>query len=197
VTTRLKLLGALAVAVALPMTATMRVPAGASSVASSKSLATPPKSVRTTLGKDLLPSSYANKAGFSKVTAKVTTFKTGNTSCPYDAEEGFENPAQKLSLISEAVDCTTSQGAATLLNSARSATSAISARPPKQLGSSAFERGSPGSVYQIYWLQGLTVEVVEIAATVPAGGSQAPHAITSAQKKILSSAALEQNGLLG
>jgi hypothetical protein len=199
VTTRLKLLGALAVivAVALPLTATTQIPAGASSVASSKSLATPPKSVRTALGKDLLPSSYANKAGFSKVTAKVTTFKTGNTSCPYDAEEGFEDPSQRLSLISEAVDCTNSQGADTLLNSARSATSGISASPPKQLGSSAFERSSPGSVYEIYWLAGLTVEVVEIAAAAPAGSTQAPHPITSAQKKILSSAALEQNGLLG
>jgi hypothetical protein len=52
-------------------------------------------------------------------------------------------------------------------------------------------------VYEIYWLQGLTVEAVEIAAAVPAGSSNAPHPITSAQEKILSSAALEQNGLLG
>jgi len=186
VTIHRKLLGALTVVVALPVTATTQIPASASTVASSKSLA-----------KDLLPSSYANKAGFTKVAEKVTTFKTGNTSCPLDAEEGFENASGKLGLISEVVVCTTSQGAATLLNSARSATSATSASPPKQLGSSAFERSSPGSVYEIYWLRGLTVEVVEIAVGVPASSSRPRHTITSAQQKVLSSAAVEQNGLLG
>jgi len=198
VTIHRKLLGALAVVVAPPLTATTQIPASASTVASSKSLAKDllPSS-HANLAKDLLPSSYANKAGFTKVAEKVTTFKTGNTSCPLDAEEGFENASGKLGLISEAVACTTSRGAATLLDSARSATSATSASPPKQLGSSAIERSSTGSVYEIYWLRGLTVEVVEIAANVPASSSRPRHTITSAQQKLLSSAAVEQNGLLG
>ena len=192
-----KLFGALAVVVALPLTATTQIQASASTVASSKSLAKDllPSS-HANLAKDLLPSSYANKAGFTKVAEKVTTSKTGNTSCPLDAEEGFENASGKLNLISGAVACTTSQGAATLLSGARSATSATPASPPKQLGSSAIERSSPGSTYEIYWLRGITVEVVEIAA-VPASSSRARHTITSAQQKVLSSAALEQNGLLG
>jgi hypothetical protein len=198
VTIHRKLLGALTVVVALPVTATTQIPASASTVASSKSLAKDllPSS-HANLAKDLLPSSYANNAGFTKVAEKVTTFKTGHTSCPLDAEEGFENASGKLGLISEVVVCTTSQGAATLLNSARSATSATSASPPKQLGSSAIERSSPGSVYEVYWLRGLTVEVVEIAADVPASSSRPRHTITSAQQKLLSSAAVEQNGLLG
>ncbi len=182
VTIHRKLFGALAVVVALPLTAATQIPASASTVASASSLA-----------KDLLPSSYANEIGFTKVVENVTTSKTGNTSCPLDAVEVFENTQGTLGLSSGAATCTTSQGA---LRSARSRTLASSARPPKQLGSSAIERRSPGSVYEIYWLRGLTLEVVEIAA-VPPSSSRHRRPITSAQQKILSSAAVEQNRLLG
>jgi hypothetical protein len=180
-----KLFGALAVVVALPLIVATQIPASASTVASASSLA-----------KDLLPSSYANKVGFTKVAENVTTFKTGKKSCPLAAEEEFENAQGKLVLISGAATCTTSQGAATNLRSTRSSTSATSASPPKQLGSSAIERSSPGSVYQIYWLRGRTLEVVQIYAVSPIG-SRHVRPITSAQQKILSSAAVEQNGLPG
>jgi hypothetical protein len=179
-----KLFGALAVVVALPLTVATQIPASASTVASASSLA-----------KDLLPASYANKVGFTKVTENVTTFKTGKKSCPLDAEEEFENAQGKLDLISGAATCTTSQGAATTLRSAESATSATSASPPEQLGSSAIERTTPSSVYEIYWLRGRTLEVVEILAASPTS-SHHHRPITSAQQKILSSAAVEQNGLV-
>jgi hypothetical protein len=183
VTIHRKLFGALAVVVvALPLTAATQIPASASTVASASSLA-----------KDLLPSSYANEVGFTKVVENVTTSKTGNRSCPLDAQEVFENAQGTLDLISGAATCTTSQGA---LRSARSGTLATSASPPKQLGSSAIERRSPGSVYEIYWLRGLTLEVVEIAAGPPSS-PRPRRPITSAQQKILSSAAVEQNRLLG
>ena len=183
-----RLFGALAIAVVLPLTLATQLPASGSTVASSKSLA-----------KDLLPSSYAKEAGFTEVAEKVTTSKTGSASCPEDAAEAFRNAAGKMNLITEAVACITSQGAATLLKGARSATSATSARPPKQLGSSAIERSSPGpgSIYQIYWVRGLTLEVVELTTDVSAGSSGTRHKITSAQQKVLSSAAVEQNGLPG
>ena len=182
--THRKLLGALAVVVALPLTAATQIPASASTVASASSLA-----------KDLLPSSYANKVGFTKVVENVTTSNTGKKSCPLDAEEEFENAQGKLDLISGAAPCTTSQGAAAILRSAQSSTSTTSASPPKQLGSSAIERSTPGSVYDIYWLRGRTLEVVEIVAVSPMG-SRHRRPITSAQQKILSSAAVEQNGLV-
>ena len=160
-----------------------QIPASASTVRSASSLA-----------QDLLPSSYANEVGFTKVAENVTTSKTGNKSCPLDAQEVFENAQGTLDLVSGAATCTTSQGA---LRSARSGTSATSASLPKQLGPSAIERSSPtGSVYEIYWLRGLTLEVVEIAAAPPSS-SRHRRPITSAQQKILSSVAVEQNRLLG
>jgi hypothetical protein len=183
---------AVAVAVALPLTATTQMPASASTAASSKSLA-----------KDLLPSSYAKKAGFTEVAEKITTnSKTGDKSCPHVAEEAFENASGQLGLVSEAVACTTSHGAATLLSGARSGTSATSARPPGQLGSSAIERSSGGSTYAIYWQRGQTVEAVAFTTDVPASSSStstsvAAPPITPAEQKVLSSAAVEQDGLLG
>jgi hypothetical protein len=186
VTIHRNLLGALAVVVALLLTTMMQITVSASTVPSSKSLA-----------KDLLSSSYAKKAGFTKVAEKATTLKTGHTSCPLDAEEAFENASAKLTLDSEVVLCSTSQGAATILSGARSATSTTSASPPKQLGSSAIERSSPGSIYQIYWLRGQTVELVEIASDLPAGGARSHRAITSVEQRVLASAALEQDRLPG
>jgi len=175
-----KLFGGLAVALAL--SAATQIPASASTGASASSLAN-----------DLLPSAYASKIGFPTVVDKVTTSDTGKKACPLDADEAFESAKGKLALISGAALCTTSQGAAMILKSARSSTSATSASPPKQLGSSAIERSSGGSVYEIYWLRGRTLEVVKIYAVI---GSRHRRPITSAQQKILSSAAVEQNGLV-
>jgi hypothetical protein len=177
-----KLIVALAAVIALPVTVAMEIPASASTVASASSLA-----------KDVLPSSYANNVGFTQVAEKVATYKTGNTSCPFAAQEEFENAKGTLRLISGAATCTTSQGA---LKNARSGTSATSASPPKQLGSSAIERSSPGSIYEIYWLRGLTLEVVEIASVSPTSSRHRPP-IAAAQQQILSNAAVEQNRLLG
>jgi hypothetical protein len=165
--------------------------AGASTLASPKSLT-----------KDLLPASYAKKAGFPKVAQKVsTTSSTGSKTCPHGAQEAFEDAPGKVALESEAVACVTASDAAALLKNVQSSTSAISARPPKQLGSSAIERTVRGTTYAIYWLRGLTVEAVSFAPDVAALSSStsttiAVPPITAAQLKILSSAALKQNGLI-
>ena len=62
--------------------------------------------------------------------------------------------------------CTTSKAATALLSGTRSATSATSANPPKQLGPSAIERNGGGSTYAIYWRRGTIVEVVALIADV-------------------------------
>jgi len=94
-----KLFGALAVVVALALSAATQIPATASAVASASSLA-----------KDLLPSSYANKIGFTTVAENLNTFKTGKKSCPLEAEEAFENANAKLELISGAAHLYHEQG---------------------------------------------------------------------------------------
>jgi hypothetical protein len=59
------------------------------------------------------------------------------------------------------------------------------------------ERSSPGSVYEIFWLRGRTLEVVELAAVPPPINPRHRRPITPAQQRILSGAAVEQNRLLG
>jgi ethanolamine utilization protein EutA (predicted chaperonin) len=178
---------ALAMAVAL-LVAAAEMPAWASTVASPKSLAT-----------DLLTASYAKKAGFTKVSEKVsTTSKTGEKSCPNGAQEAFESASGQMGVFSEAVACTTSKAAAALLNGVQSGTSATSATPPKRLGSSAIERSGGGSTYAIYWQRGKTLELVALNTNVPATSTStsttlATPPITPAQQKVLSSLALEQD----
>ena len=178
--------------VVLLVTAAAQMPAGASTPASPKSLA-----------KDLLPSSYLKKAGFTKVAVKAsTTSKTGLKSCSDGAQEAFTSASGQTGLESEVVACTTSKAATALLNGVRSATSATSTTPPRQLGSSAIERSGGGSTYLIYWRRGTIVEVLALNTNVPASSSSststtgAAPPITPAQQKVLSSAAVEQDALL-
>jgi hypothetical protein len=185
-----RIFAALAVVVVLPLTVAAQMPAGASTLASPKSLA-----------KDLLPSSYAKKAGFTKVAAKAsTTSKTGQKSCPNAAREVFESASGQTALLSEVVACTTSKAAAALLSGTPSGTSGT---PPKQLGSSAIERSGGSNNYLIYWLRGNLAEVVGLNTNVPASSTSsttttgAAVPITAAQQKVLSSAAVEQNKLVG
>ena len=187
-----KILATLAMAIVLPVTVAAQTPAGASTPTSAKSLT-----------KDLLPSSYAKKAGFTKVAVKVTTTsKTGVKSCPNGAEEAFESASGQTGLASEVVACTTSKAAAALLSGARSGTSVTSAHPPKRLGSSAIEHLSSASTYQILWQRGTIVEAVALNTNVPASSSSSTSTtvaalpITSAQQKVLSSAAVVQDALL-
>jgi hypothetical protein len=184
-----RIFAALAVVVVLPLTVAAQMSAGASTPTSPKSLA-----------KDLLTSSYAKKAGFTKVAAKAsTTSNTGQKSCPDAAREVFESASGQTALLSEVVACTTSKAAAALLSGAPSGTSGT---PPKQLGSSAVERSGGSNNYLIYWLRGNIAEVVGLNTNVPASSSTststtvAATPITSAQQRILSSAAVEQNKLL-
>lgn len=186
-----RLIGAFVVVGSLALIAP-QIPASASTVASSKSLE-----------KDLLASSYAKKAGFPKVAQKPsTTSVTGSETCPHGAEVVFENGSEKLALVSEVVACFTTKDAATLLDSVLATTSATSARAPKRLGASAIERSLRGTIYAIYWQRGSTVEAVSYATDVQAKSSStsttvAAPPITSAQQRVLSQAALEQDGLLG
>jgi hypothetical protein len=187
-----RIFGALAVVVVLPLTAAAQVPAGASTPTSPKSLA-----------KDLLPSSYAEEVGFTKMAAKATTTsKTGQKSCPDGAREVFESTSGKTALLSEVVACTSSKAAGALLSGARSGLSTTSATPPKQLGSSAIERSGGSNNYLIYWLRDNIAEVVALNTNVQASSSSsttttvAALPITSAQQEVLSNAAVEQNKLL-
>ncbi len=183
---------ALAMAIVVPATAAAPTPAGASTPASAKSLA-----------KDLLPSSYAKKAGFTKVARKVaTSSKTGLNSCPDGARETFESASGQTALGSEVVACTTNKAAAALLSGSRSGIPVTSAHPPKQLGSSAIEQLSDVSLYQIFWRRGSIVEAValniNVAATAGSSTSTsiATLPITPAQQKVLSSAAVKQDAEL-
>src|ERR1039458_1833807 len=75
------ILAVLPVAIVLLVTVEAQLPVGASTPTSAKSLA-----------KDLLPSSYAKKVGFTKVVEKATTStKTGEKSCPNGAQAVFED----------------------------------------------------------------------------------------------------------
>jgi len=175
-------------AVVLFVTA-VEVPAGASTVTSPKFLA-----------KDLLSVSDAKKAGFTKVSEKVsTTSKTGEKSCPNGAQEAFESASGQMGVLSEVVACTTSKAAAALLNGIRSGISGTSATPPKRLGPSAIERGGGGSTYVIYWQRGKTLELVALNTNIPATSSTststtlATPPITPAQQKVLSSLAVDQD----
>ena len=179
---------ALAMAVVLSVAAA-EMPAWASTVTSPKSLA-----------KDLLTASSAKKAGFTKVSGKVsTTSKTGEKSCPNGADEAFESASGQMGVFSEAVACTTSKAAAALLTGVRSGTSGTSATPPMRLGSSAIERSGGGSTYAIYWQRGKTLELVALNTNVPATSSTststtlATPPITPAQQKVLSSLAVAQD----
>jgi hypothetical protein len=173
---------------------------GLSVVAAAQTSAEASTSALKSLAKDLLPSSYANQAGFTKVVEKVTTIsKTGDKPCPYGAQEAFANASNQVGLVSEVLGCTSDNGAAALLAGARSGTSATGANPPKALGASAIERSSNGSTYAIYWQRGTTLEVVGLNTNVPASANSststtlAAPPITRAEQKILSKAAAEQN----
>jgi hypothetical protein len=173
----------------LVLMAAAQMPAGASTAPSPKSL-----------GKDLLPSSYAKKAGFGEVAEKVTTTsKTGVKSCPNGAQEAFQSASAPTGVASEVVGCTTSKAAAAVLKGARSSGSVTSSIPPKQLGPSAVELSGGGSTYAIYWQRGTLVELVALTTNVSASGSSststttATPPITAAQQKVLANAAVEQD----
>ena len=153
------------------------------------------------LVKDLLPSSYLKKAGFTEVAEKATTTsKTGVKSCPDGAQEAYQSASNQTGVASEVLSCTTTKGASALLNEVRSGGSVTSSIPPKRLGSSAVEVSGGGSTYGIYWRRGTNVELVALSTDVSASSSSSTSAttppITAAQQKVLSSAALEQDSLL-
>ena len=176
----------LAMTMVLSIVATAPMAAGASTPAAATSIA-----------KDLLSSSYAKAVGFPRVARKVSTSsKTGLKSCPNGARETFESASRKTALASEVVACTTNDAAAALVKSSGTGTPTPSVHPPARLGASAFEQLSNVSIYQIVWQKGAIVEAVALNVNVPASGgaSSATNPITPAQQKVLSSAALKQDG---
>jgi len=163
---------------------------------------TGPSSVSTSLTKDLLPSSYAKRAGFSAVVVKATTSaKTGEPSCSNGAQEAFEDTAGHMGIELQVLSCTSDKTADDLLHSVIEGTTSAST-PPRQLGSSAVERSTDGSSYIIYWRRGSVLELVSLTIDIPATDasttttSAVTPPITPALQKLLSNTAVEQNSLL-
>ena len=178
---------AVAVALVVALTGLGEVAAGASTP-SMKSLAN-----------DLMTSSYAKKAGFTKVAEKVsTTAKTGVKSCPDGAQEAFEDTANQTGVIAEVLVCTTKKAATALLTSVK-AEGGTSSSPPKQLGSSAVELSSDGPIYTVYWQEGNVFAFVGLETQIPPSSSSSTTTtsapappITAAEQKVLSGAAVNQ-----
>jgi hypothetical protein len=159
-------------------------------------------SVSTSLTKDLLPPSYAKRAGFSAVVVKATTSaKTGEASCSHGAQEAFEDTSSHMGIESEVLSCTSDKTAGALLHSVVEGTTSAST-PPRQLGSSAVERSTGGPTYVIYWHRGSVLELVSLTIDIPATDASTTTTlavtppITSALQKLLSNTAVEQNSLL-
>jgi len=192
VTINRKTVVALAVAVVLPVLLAAQLPVGASPPTPAKSL-----------GKELLPASFAKTTGFTAVVEKVTTSsKTGQKNCPNGAQEAFEDASGRTGVVSEVVACTSAQTAAALLQKVVASTTSSSLVPPKRLGASAYERNSGGSTYSIYWRRGATLELVGLTTDVSAStgstsGTTTPAVpISSRQQTVLSNAAVKQDAQL-
>jgi len=181
--------------VVFPLTVLAQLPASASAPTSPKSLAN-----------DLVPASYLQHRGFTKVVERTTTTsKTGEKSCPNGAQEVYEDVSGQASGVeSEIVACTTNKAAAALLSEVRAATPSGSsaAAPNHQLGSSAIERSDGGSSpsYGIYWQRGRLLELVVLTTDLSASSSStttsttvAAPPITLTQQNTLVSLAVEQN----
>jgi hypothetical protein len=186
----------LAVAAVLTTAVVGQLPAAATSTTTS------PKS----LERDLLPSSYARKQGFTEVLEKAnSTSKSGVKSCPNGAQEAFEDPSTQVVMEVQLVACVTNKAAAALVAAAAASGAATTSSPPKQLGSSAVERSGTDSTYGVYWRRGKIVKVVNIetnisstttttttTTTIPTTTIPTPP-ITPTQQMLLSNAALEQD----
>ena len=177
-------------AFAVVLVTTVVGPAGASTTTSAKNLQ-----------RDLLPSSYADKAGFTEVVEKATsTSKTGEKSCPDGAQELFEDPSGPIGMQVQLLACTSTKAAAALVGEVAASGSMVSS-PPKGLGSTAVERSGGNSTYGIYWRRGKVVELISIETNIPATTTTTTTTtipslpLTPAQQQLLSNTALEQNKL--
>lgn len=149
----------------------------------------------------LLSAADAKQLGFPKSAGKPsTTNKTGEKGCSKGAQAGFEDSAGQTGLISEIIVCNTSKAAASVLATVRKSGSAtVSMTPPKELGSSAFERAAEGTTYVIYWQRGRIISLVGFDTNVPASSSTStttsatPTPLTTAQQQTLSNAAQKQD----
>jgi hypothetical protein len=167
----------LAVAAVLATTVVGQLPAWASTTTSPKSLE-----------RDLLPSSYALKAGFTEVLAKASsTSKTGEKSCPNGAQEVFEDPSTQVIMEVQLLACATNKAAAALFAGAAASGPATTSSPPKQLGSSAVERSGTNSTYGVYWRRGKIIKVVNIETDISTTTTTTIPAppITPAQQMLL------------
>jgi hypothetical protein len=176
-------------------------------------LAQPPVSASeptspSSLAHDLVPASYLQHQGFTKVIEKTTTTsKTGEKSCPNGAREIYEDASgQGSGVEAEIVACTTNKAAAALLSAANATPSGSSLAAPKhQLGSSAVERNEGGSSpsYLIYWQRGsllalvvLTTDISASSASTTTSTTVAAPPITPTQQKTLVSVAVQENNRL-
>ncbi|HEX3566047.1 MAG TPA: hypothetical protein VHU17_11795 [Acidimicrobiales bacterium] len=149
----------------------------------------------------LLSASAAKALGYPKVAEKPQgSSKTGQAGCPKAAQVAYEDSGSKTAVIPEILACTSAKSAATALATARkSVTPSITQKPPKALGSSAFEVATGQSIYAIAWQRGKYLAIVQFDLNVPATSSTSttttptPTPITAAQQKTLSNASLAQD----
>jgi len=149
----------------------------------------------------LLSASAAKALGYPKVAEKPQgSSKTGQAGCPKAAQVAYEDSAGKTAVIPEILACTSAKSAATALATARkSVTPSITQKPPKALGSSAFEVATGQAIYAIAWQRGKYLAIVQFDLNVPATSSTSttttpnPTPITAAQQKTLSNASLAQD----
>lgn len=168
-------------------------PAGA---ASSPAVASPIKK--------LLSASAAKSLGFPKVAEKPQgSSKTGQAGCPKGAQAAYEDSAGQTAVIPEILACSSAKTAAASLATARkSVTPTTAQKPPKALGSSAFEVATGDDTYAIAWQRGKLLAIVQFDVNVPATSSSSttttptPTPITAAQQKTLSDASLAQDKTL-
>jgi hypothetical protein len=150
--------------------------------------------------KGLIVASKASRLGFPMAVGKpFSSKKTGVAGCTNGAEARFANTAKATGLISEVLVCKSASVPAGVLKKERNA-SAVSAamKPPKMLGTTAFERLAGQSTYGIYWQRGRILEFVAIDINIAASSTTSSTTatvtpLTQDQQRTLSNAALAQD----
>jgi cyclophilin family peptidyl-prolyl cis-trans isomerase len=148
----------------------------------------------------LLPVSAAKAAGFTKVIdSPATSTNTGVTGCPDGTQEEFASTSGDLGLESEVIYCESAASASAILSGFVSSGSAQPGlNPPKNLGSTAVERLGSDSTYLIAWRRGAAIELTALSTALPSSSTtstttETPVPLTSHDRQLLASAALQQN----
>jgi len=152
---------------------------------------------------NVLSARYAKAIGFTKTVEAAKAAKvTSQKGCTESYEAVYEDAASQTGLVSETLQCNSKAAATKALTTARKQVKVDSSfKAPKKLGSTAFVTATNAPEYLLAWVAGSKVAItaieVDIAASTSTSTSStvAPAPLTSAQMKILTSAALKQNSL--